>query len=198
MCFLRFLLVALLCVLGSVIIAWTVGALYFDLSAPPMLRMAAAIVWALGAAVLGIFGGWRGRIAVLLGVVVIAAWWSTLCPQNDRDRQPEVAVLGYATREDDQLTVHNIRNFEYRTATDFAPVYDTRTYDLGNLRALDLFVNYWGSQLMAHPILSFDFEPQGHLCFSIETRPARGKAYSTIGGLYRQFELIVKTSTFTA
>jgi hypothetical protein len=48
--FLRFLLVALLCVLGSVIIAWTVGALYFDLPAPPMLRMAAAIVWALGAA----------------------------------------------------------------------------------------------------------------------------------------------------
>jgi hypothetical protein len=140
--FLRFLMVALLCVLGSVIIAWTVGALYFDLPAPPMLRMAAAIVWALGAAVLGIFGGWRGRIAVLLGVVVIAAWWSTLCPRNDRDWQPEIAVLGYATREDDQLTVHNIRNFEYRTATDFAPVYDTRTYDLGNLRALDLFVNY--------------------------------------------------------
>jgi Domain of unknown function (DUF4105) len=52
------------------------------------------------------------------------------------------------------------------------------------------FVNYWASQLMAHPILSFDFGPQGHLCFSIETRPPRGKAYSTIGGPYRQFELI--------
>jgi Domain of unknown function (DUF4105) len=52
------------------------------------------------------------------------------------------------------------------------------------------FVNYWASQLIAHPILSFDFGPQGHLCFSIETRPPRGKAYSTIGGPYRQFELI--------
>jgi hypothetical protein len=52
------------------------------------------------------------------------------------------------------------------------------------------FVNYLASQLKAHPILSFDFGPQGHLCFSIETRPPRGKAYCTIGGLYRQFELI--------
>jgi hypothetical protein len=88
------------------------------------------------------------------------------------------------------LTVHNVRNFEYWTATQFTPRYETRNYDLANLRALDLFVNYWGSPLMAHPILSFDFGPQGHLCFSIETRPERGKAYSTVGGLYRQFELI--------
>ena len=43
---------------------------------------------------------------------------------------------------------------------------------------------------MAHPILSFDFGPQGHLCFSIETRPKQGQSYSTLGGLYRQFELI--------
>ena len=95
--------------------------------------MAAAMVWALGAAALGLFGGWRSRIAVLLGVAVIATWWSTLRPRNDRDWQPEVAVLAYATREDDRLMVHNIRNFEYRTATDFTPVYDTRTYDLANL-----------------------------------------------------------------
>jgi uncharacterized protein DUF4105 len=188
--FLRFLLVGLVCIVGSLAIAWTTGALYFDLPAPATLRTAAAIAWALGAAVLGLFGGWRGRLTLLLGYLGIAAWWSTLRPRLDRDWQPQVAVLAYSTREGDGLTVHNIRNFEYRTAADFRPSYETRTYDLANLRALDLFVNYWGSQLMAHPILSFDFGPQGHLCFSIETRPARGKDYSTIGGLYRQFELI--------
>jgi hypothetical protein len=188
--FLRFLLVGLAFLVASLAILWTAGALYFDLPAPGALRTLAAIAWALGAAALGIFGGGRGQIALLLGLLVIAAWWSTLRPRLDRDWQPQVAMLAYATRDGDRLTVHNIRDFDYRTATDFTPRYETRIYDLANLRALHLFVNYWGSQLMAHPILSFDFGPQGHLCFSIETRPPRGKAYSTIGGLYRQFELI--------
>jgi hypothetical protein len=188
--FLRFLLLGSACVLGSLAVAWTAGALYFDLPAPAPLRTVAAIAWALAAAVLGLFGGWRGRLTLLLGLLLVAGWWSTLRPRLDRDWQPQVAVLAYATRDGDRLTVHNVRNFEYRTAADFTPRYETRNYDLANLRALDLFVNYWGSPFMAHPILSFDFGPQGHLCFSIETRPKRGMAYSTIGGLYRQFELI--------
>lgn len=188
--FLRFLLVGLAFLVAGLAIVWTAQALYFDLTAPAALRTGSAIAWTLSAAVLGLFGGGRGRIALLLGFLVIAAWWSTLRPRLDRDWQPQIAMLAYATRDGDRLTVHNIRNFDYRTATNLTPSYETRTYDLANLRALDLFVNYWGSQLMAHPILSFDFGPQGHLCFSIETRPPPGKAYSTIGRLYRQFELI--------
>ena len=98
--------------------------------------------------------------------------------------------MAYATREGDHITVHDIRNFEYRSAVDFTPRYETREYDLANLHGLDLFINYWGSKLIAHPILSFDFGPQGHLCFSIETRVAHGQGYSPIAGLYRQYELI--------
>ena len=44
--------------------------------------------------------------------------------------------------------------------------------------------------MISHPILSFDFGPQGRLCFSIETRSARGQGYSPIAGLYRQYEII--------
>jgi len=88
------------------------------------------------------------------------------------------------------VTIHNVRNFDYRTESDFTPRYDTRRYDLSQLRGLDMFVNYWGSPLIAHPIPSFDFGNQGHICFSIETRPERGEAYSAIRGFYRQYELI--------
>jgi len=64
-----------------------------------------------------------------------------------------------------------------------------RRLDLNNLRGIDVFINKWGSPFMAHPIISYDFGPQGHLCFSIETRPRLGQEYSALGGLYRQFEL---------
>jgi len=99
-------------------------------------------------------------------------------------------VLANAEIDCDCVTIHNVRNFDYRTETDFTPRYETRTYDLSQLRGLDLFLNYWGSPLIAHPILSFDFGDQGRICFSIETRPERHEAYSAIRGFYRQFELI--------
>ena len=47
-----------------------------------------------------------------------------------------------------------------------------------------------GSPWIAHPIASFQFFDTPPLCFSIETRKKLGQTYSTIGGLYRQFELI--------
>ena len=120
----------------------------------------------------------------------IVAWWLTIQPRLDRDWKPEVAVLENAVIDGEHVTIHNVRNFDYRAETDFTPRYDTRAYDLSQLRGLDLFVTYWGSPLIAHPILSFDFGDQGHICFSIETRTERGESYSAVRGFYRQFELI--------
>jgi hypothetical protein len=187
---LRFLLLGLVFLCGGLAVVWTAGALYFDLPAPAPLRTVAAIAWTLAAALFGTLLGWRGRVGVLFAFLLILGWWLTLAPRQDRDWQPSVAKLAYATREGDHITVHDIRNFEYRSATDFTPRYETREYDLANLRELDLFINYWGSPLIAHPILSFDFGAQGRICFSIETRVARGQGYSPIAGLYRQYELI--------
>jgi hypothetical protein len=188
--FLRFALIVFSGLIGALLVAWSAGALYFDLPASPLLRTTASILWAAGAVALGIFGGLRGRILAIFGFAVIVGWWLTLRPTQDADWQPQVATLAYASHDGDRLTVHNIRDFEYRSATDFTPRYDTRNFDLANLRALDLFINYWGSPYMAHPILSFDFGPQGHLCFSIEIRPKQGQKYSTLGSLYRRYELI--------
>jgi uncharacterized protein DUF4105 len=186
----RFVLIAFGSLIAALFIAWAAGALYFDLPAPSIVRTIASLVWAVGAVALAVFGRARGRILGLLGFAGITCWWLTLRPTQDADWQPQVATLAYASRNGDRFTVHNIRNFEYRSATDFTPRYDTRDFDLTNLRAADLFINYWGSPCIVHPIASFDFGPQGHLCFSIEIRPKRGQKYSALAGLYRQFTLI--------
>jgi hypothetical protein len=186
----RFALIAIASLIAVLFIAWAAGALYFDLPAPSFVGTIASLVWSVGAVALAVFGQLRGRILVLLGFAGITSWWLTLRPTQDADWQPQVAVLAYATGEGNRFTVHNIRNFEYRSATDFTPHYDTQDFDLANLRALDLFINDWGVPFIIHPIASFDFGPQGHLCFSIEKRLKQGQGFSTLAGLYRQFTII--------
>jgi hypothetical protein len=49
---------------------------------------------------------------------------------------------------------------------------------------------YWGSPNIAHTMVSFGFEGDDYLCFSIETRKEKGEGYSAVKGLFRQFELV--------
>lgn len=185
----RFVLVSLgglLCVLATF---WAAGALYFDVPVS-WLRVPLAIIYGLAmlATLLFVKGRWRSMGIVTVGFAVVLTWWLTLQPRQDREWKPEVAVLAHATIDGERVTIENVRNFDYRTEDDFTPRRETRSYNLSNLRGVDLFVTYWGSAFMAHPILSFNFGEDGHICFSIETRPQRGQSYSAIGGLYRQFQ----------
>ena len=124
------------------------------------------------------------------GFALVLAWWFTLQPSNERDWQPDVAVLPYADINGNQVTLHNIRNCDYRTETDFDVQYYDKTFDLDKLRTADLYMVYWGSPHMAHTMVSFGFEGGDYVCFSIETRKQKGQGYSAIKGLFRQFELI--------
>jgi hypothetical protein len=123
-----------------------------------------------------------------LTLVAISAWWGGLRPSNERDWQPEVAKLAYATTNGDLVTVHNIRNFDYRTETDFTPAYYVRTYDLKKLDSADLVAVYWMGPAIAHLFLSFGFGDD-HLAISIEARKEKGEGYSSARGFFRQYEL---------
>jgi hypothetical protein len=108
---------------------------------------------------------------------------------NDRDWQPEVAVTPYATINGDRITIHNLRNFAYRTETDFTPRWETRTYDLSKLDSVDLIAVYWAGKAIAHIMVSFGFAGKDYLAVSIETRKEKGESYSTLAGFFRQYEL---------
>ena len=171
--------------------AWTFGALYFDfpivsLRAPAavlfVLVLIGALIWLPGkllklAAVFGAFG-------------LVMCWWLTLKPTNDRHWQADVAHVAWAEIDGDEVTVHNVRNCDYRTETDFTPHWETRTVRLSQITGIDLAIMYWGSPWMAHPIVSFRFADALPLCFSIETRKAIGQTYSALRGLYRQYMLV--------
>ncbi len=168
-------------------------AIYFS-NLPAALLPIASGGFALVAVVLILAGlGKRRRRAwgafLVLFALVLAAWWLLIPPSNHRNWQPDVAVLPWAEIVDDMVTVHNIRNVEYRSESDYTVRHYDRSFDLAGLRSVDLFLVYWGSPSIAHTMLSFGFEDGNYLCFSIETRKEVGEEYSAIKGFFKQFEL---------
>jgi hypothetical protein len=182
----------LLLLLATLIaIAWAFGAVWFDAPFRNTNKVAAGLL-AVGFAITIVFVKplWRKITAVALLFGIVLAWWLTLSPTNDSDWQPDVAKKAWADVKGDEVTFHNVRNCDYRTATDYTPHWETRTVHISQITGIDLAINYWGSPWIAHPIVSFQFADAPPLCFSIEIRKKLGQTYSTIAGLYRQFELI--------
>jgi hypothetical protein len=133
--------------------------------------------------------GHKGLIFALAGFAIVAAWWLSVKPSSDRDWKPNHAQTASADISGDQVTIHNIRNCDYRTEQDYTCQWDVRSYNLANLRGADLFITWWGSPWIAHPITSFDFGDQGHVAVSIETREVTGQSYSAILGFFHQYTL---------
>jgi Domain of unknown function (DUF4105) len=181
----------LLLLLGLGSCLWAIGALYFMLPSEAIRPFVAS---AFGLAVLLVLVVIRPlwqAIALLLALfLVVFAWVLTIRPSNDRPWDPDVAQSAWAEIDGDRVTIHNFRDFDYRTATDLIPRWETKTVDLSQVRGIDLFINYWGSEWMAHPIVSFPFGKDDHVAFSIELRKQIGQQASMLAGLYRVYGLI--------
>src|SRR5690349_4433990 len=187
----RFLAWSLVWLIVFFCVLWAFGALYYDFPIHGCGQWAAILfVIVLLAALIFIRGQGKKLAAVFLAFGIVLCWWRTLKPTNDRQWQPDVAETAWAEINGDEVTVHNVRNCDYRTDTDFTTHWETRTVRLSQITGMDLAIMYWGSPWMAHPIVSFQFADAPPLCFSIETRKRVGQSYSTIGGVYRQYTLI--------
>jgi hypothetical protein len=170
---------------------WAAGALYFMLPLKEIRGFSAAVyVIAVLGLLMAIRPLWKGAIVVLGLFFLVLAWTLTIHPSNDAHWEPDVAQTAWAEIDGDQVTIHNFRNFDYRSSTDFIPNWETKTVDLTALRGIDLFVNYWGVRWMAHPVVSFQFGDSDHVAFSIELRRQVGQEYSTLAGLYKTYGLI--------
>ena len=133
----------------------------------------------------------RTAYGVLVLCVFVIIGWSQVTPSHDRIWVPSVAKLPHAKTEGDQIQIHNIRNFDYRTEKDFSVRYYDKTYDLNKLETIDYVLSHWeGNETIAHSIFSFGFAGGDYLTVSVETRLEEGEPQSGLRGLFKQYELI--------
>ena len=188
----EWIVLALMLASAVMITLWMAGAIYFDVCGGAKWGRWLAAGWALG--IVSLFATWQPpwqAFAVLLGALALfLSWWLQQRPSHDRDWDASVAVLPRAVRNGDTVTIENVRNFDYRSLHDFTTRYEARTYHLAHLTAVDVIFFNWGSAVMSHPVLVFDFGLDGRVCMSIEVRYQRGQKYSVLRSLYHYYELL--------
>lgn len=171
--------------------SWITLTLYLSPALPDLWRGPVAATTAV-ILILSLFRWKRWLVlrAVTLGIFCIGGvLWASIRPSNNRDWAPEVKNTPWAEMSGDLVTIHNVRNFTYRTETDFDPVYDTRTFNLQELTEVDMLVTYWAGKSIAHIMVSFGFNNRDFIAFSIETRKEVGEQYSAVNGFFRNYEL---------
>lgn len=172
---------------------WCSIATWYRLPAGELVRgLAAAAILVFALAIAAGLAGRRRWIALAVYggfFALFVGWWMTIQPTNDRNWAAEVARTATGTIDGDRLVVSNVRNFAWRSDTDFDQRWEERTYDLSQLTDVDLVMSYWAGEAIAHTIVSFGFRDARRLAFSIETRKEKHEGYSSIAGFFKQYEL---------
>ena len=177
----------------AVLTAWAGFAMWYRLPAGELGRAVACALFILFglATVIALFSRFyiRALVLFLAAFAAVLVWWST--PLGDADWAPDVARQVSGTRDGNLLTLKDVRDFEWRSDTDFTERWTTRTYDLSNLQTVDLFMSYWAEPKMAHVILSFGFAGGDYLAWSIEVRRRSGGEFSPIADLFKSNPLVI-------
>lgn len=175
----------------SLFVFWSIAALYIDFRIAS-LRVPLTLIYILSiiAILIKLKRSRWTAILCLASCFCVLLWWLTLKPSNEGAWQPDADRTAWTDIHGDQITIHNLRNCDYRTETEYSNCWSDRTLYLSRLRGVDFFLTNWGLSFASHPILSFQFGDDTHIAFSIEARYRPGQSYSTILGTFRQFGLI--------
>lgn len=174
---------------------WVSMALWFQLPMATAARLLGAVLWS-AMATLVVFVMWQRNsgvavvsYAAALGLVVL--WWSSIQPLQHRVWADDVARQFTARVDGGTVTMENVRNFEWRSDSDYTPRWEIRQYDLDTLRSVDVAASYWTGPLIAHTLVSFGFKDGRFLTFSIEIRRERDETFSSVGGFFKKFETVL-------
>lgn len=138
----------------------------------------------------------RMLLAMLLFLSPIVVYYAgrliLLKPSAEREWIAKQAVQAEVNFDGNLVHIGNVRNFIYRTAEDFEPRYENRTYDLEKIESAWFILSSFGANWRgpAHGFMSFGFSDSQYVAISVESRKEESEAYSLWKGLFNTFEVI--------
>jgi hypothetical protein len=186
---------ALVALLVGALALWGGLALWYQVARGRRLKLLAVALWTLfSMTMLLTLSGSRwvfGTAAFALAFCALLFWWRRLMPSNDRPWADDVAQMSNGTVLASRVVLHNVRNFDWRSQTDYTQRWETRSYDLQRLDSLDMITSYWTIRAIAHVLISFGFDDGEHVVFSVEIRREKNQRFSMIGGFFKEFALSI-------
>lgn len=188
------LLVWIMLVLATAVLTvFSLGAVHYQL-AVPLRWIAFAGICACLVLTLWLGPKW-GWLILLAEAGVIFAWYATIRPSNDLAWAPDVEHGVTGTINGDLVTLSNVRDFRWHTRDSAEMKWRTVTVDLQKIESVDILTSVWGSPLIAHTLISFGFSDGQRIAFSGEIRRQKGQKFSTFGGFFRKFNLVLIAAT---
>lgn len=176
--------------------AWTGLALFVQLGGVTRLAAFALLALAvLGAGLARLRQRRRGWAVVAISALGVAGWYATITPREDRDWAIDVSRGVKAQVAGDIVTLSDIRDFDWTSETEATRRWISHSYDLRELRSLDMITSVWDNPDIAHLLVSFGFAEDEHVVFSVEIRREAGEKFNELGGFFRQFELVLIGAT---
>jgi hypothetical protein len=171
---------------------WSFGLWYYQ----PISLLPTAVI--LGAILI-----WRRRrknisVHLILWLLVLtnAITYQCIPGPTPENWQTPWAKAPQFEQNGDSLTIHNIRDFRYRTEEDSDVRYRSETYDLNTLCGVDFASCHWdGMTAVCHTMLSFHFADGRRVVVSAETRLPEGEAQGALPGLYKRYGILYMFGT---
>jgi hypothetical protein len=188
------------CLLGL----WTALALFYNIHLPTwtaaILAMAVVSLYAVALRERSLVRGWKGgawrevrlTAAALAVTAAVAIWYIDFVTPNPNEdwitkhaRMPHVEIVG------DKVYVNNVRDFAWRTESDYTPEYHDRVYDVNALRSMYFVLSpIFDLEPVAHVWVGFGFSDGQHVAVSVEARGVNGRPFGLFPSMFRQFQLI--------
>ena len=130
-------------------------------------------------------------VAIGVTAVVVVWYFVTVRPNPDQVWAADHARMPHVTFDGDVVHVQNVRDFTWRTTTDFDERFFDRTYDLSRVAGMHYVVVPMNLiDGIAHVFVCFDFSDGRHVAVSVEGRRMKGQGYQVLPSIFRQFQLI--------
>ena len=147
----------------------------------------------------------KRKIGMMVVVVLVLCLILYQIPQpsNTRDWTIDQQQIPRVTIDGDGVTIENVRDFQYRSPTDYERRFVTRQFSLSKVRTVDFVLSQFAEwRGMAHAFLTFGYEVEGrseleYLAISVEIRKEKGEEYSPILGMLKHYELAYVIATET-
>ncbi len=147
----------------------------------------------------------KRKFGLLFVILLLVGWGLYQIPQpsNDRDWTIDQQKIPQVMIDGDQVTIQNVRDFQYQSTTDYQRRFITRQFQLSQVRSVDFILSQFAEwRGMAHAFLTFGYAVEGspdleYLAISVEIRKEKGEEYSPIWGMFKQYELAYVIATET-